>query len=115
MIATILPSSANFHAVQYNERKVAKGVARLLEIKNFKPVGLLNEATPAELVAYLQEYSSVNRKIQKAQFHLAVSCKGHEMTEKELLEFAHAYLKEMGYGEDGQPLLVYSHYDCKAL
>lgn len=113
MIATILPSSANFHAVQYNERKVAKGVARLLEIKNFKSVGLLNEATPAELVAYLQEYSSVNRKIQKAQFHLAVSCKGHEMTEKELLEFAHAYLKDMGYGEDGQPLLVYSHYDTE--
>lgn len=111
MIATILPSSANFHAVQYNERKVAKGVARLLEIKNFNSVGLLNETTPAELVAYLQEYSSVNRKIQKAQFHLAVSCKGHEMTENELLEFAHAYLKEMGYGEDGQPLLVYSHYD----
>lgn len=111
MIATILPTSADFHAVLYNERKVAKGAARLVEIKNFKGVGVLNDATPAELVTYLQEYSSVNRKIQKAQFHLAVSCKGHEMTEEELLEFAHTYLKEMGYGEDGQPLLVYSHYD----
>lgn len=111
MIATILPTSANFHAVMYNERKVAKGVARLVEIKNFKGVGVLEDATPAELVAYLQEYSSVNRKIQKAQFHLAVSCKGHEMTEEELLEFTHTYLKEMGYGEEGQPLLVYSHYD----
>ena len=25
MIATILPSSTNFHAVEYNEMKVAKG------------------------------------------------------------------------------------------
>lgn len=33
MIATILPGSSNFHAVDYNERKVAKGVARLLEIQ----------------------------------------------------------------------------------
>ena len=35
MIATILPGSSNFHAVGYNERKVAKGVARMLEIQNF--------------------------------------------------------------------------------
>lgn len=111
MIATILPSSANFHAVLYNERKVAKGVARLIEIKNFKGVGVLSDATPDEKVAYLKEYSSVNRKIQNTQFHLAISCKGHEMTEKELLKFANSYLKEMGYGEDGQPLLIYSHYD----
>ena len=32
MIATILPGSSNFHAVGYNERKVSKGVARLIEI-----------------------------------------------------------------------------------
>ena len=41
MIATILPSSANFHAVAYNEKKVAKGVARLLEIlkiRNYHPI-----------------------------------------------------------------------------
>jgi hypothetical protein len=35
MIATILPSSANFHAVEYNERKVAQGRAELLEMSNF--------------------------------------------------------------------------------
>lgn len=35
------------------------------------------------------------------------------MSEEELLDFAHQYLKEMGYGESGQPLLVYSHYDTE--
>lgn len=34
MIVTILPGSSDFHAVGYNERKVSKGVARLLEMQN---------------------------------------------------------------------------------
>ena len=38
MIATILPSSTSFHAVEYNERKVTKGVAELLEMRNFDSI-----------------------------------------------------------------------------
>lgn len=111
MIATILPGNSNFHAVGYNERKVAKGVARLLEIQNFGALGTFGKPTPDELVQYLQDYTSRNDRIRKAQFHVAISCKGHEMSEAEVLDFAHRYLVEMGYGEDGQPLLAYSHYD----
>ena len=40
MIATILPGSADFHAVGYNEHKVSKGFARLIEMRNFGTVGL---------------------------------------------------------------------------
>ena len=111
MIATILPGSTNFHAVGYNERKIAKGTARLLEMKNFGAFGTFGKPTPDELVSYLMEYTSRNDRIQKAQFHVSFSCKGHEMSEAEVLEFAHRYLKEMGYMEEGQPLLAYSHYD----
>lgn len=111
MIATILPSSTSFHAVGYNERKVAKGVAHLLEIRNFGPVEAMERPTPDDLMAYLQSYSARNTRIRNAQFHIAFSCKGHEKTELELLDFAHEYLKEMGYGEPGQPLLVYGHTD----
>ena len=111
MIATILPGSSNFHAVGYNERKVSKGVARLIEMQNFGTLGAFDKPTPEELVKYLQEYTSRNNRIQKAQFHAAISCKGHEMSETELLEFTHRYLSEMGYAEAGQPLLIYSHYD----
>lgn len=113
MIATILPGSTNFHAVGYNEHKVSKGVARLIEIQNFGSLGIFHKPTPSELVGYLQKYSSQNSRIRKPQFHVAISCKGHEMSEDELLDFAHQYLKEMGYGESGQPLLVYSHYDTE--
>lgn len=42
---------------------------------------------------------------------MAVSCKGREMTETELLDFAHRYLQEMGYAEPGQPWLIYAHHD----
>lgn len=111
MIATILPGSSNFHAVGYNERKVSKGVARLIEILNFGNIGIFGKPTPEELRDYLVRYSERNDRIKKAQFHLAISCKGHEMTEQQLLDFAHRYLKEMGYMESGQPILIYSHYD----
>ena len=111
MIATILPGSSNFHAVDYNERKVAKGVARLLEIQNFGALGEVRKPTPEELAQFLMEYSSMNPRIQKAQFHAAISCKGYEMSEAQLLDFAHQYLQEMGYAEPGQPWLIYSHND----
>ena len=67
MIATILPGSSNFHAVGYNERKVAKGVARMLEMQNFGTLGTFGKPTPEELVTYFQEYTSRNTRIQKAQ------------------------------------------------
>ena len=55
MIATILPGSTNFHAVGYNEHKVSKGVARLIEIQNFGSLGTFHKPTPSELVGYLQK------------------------------------------------------------
>ena len=110
MIITILPSSANFHAIAYNEMKVEKGVATLLEAQNI--FGLRQESfTSEKLRQFFIDYSSRNTHIQNAQFHVAVSCKGTEYTHQQLLDIAHRYLKEMGYAEEGQPLLVYAHHD----
>ena len=113
MIVTILPSSNNFHAVQYNESKVLKGDAFLLEISNFGDLSEFGYKNADELVSYLNDYSEKNDNIQKPQFHVAFSCKGNEISYQKLLDFAHQYLKEMGYGEDGQPLLVYAHNDTE--
>ena len=110
MIITILPSSANFHAIVYNEMKVEKGVATLLEAQNI--LGLRQENyTPEKLQQFFLDYSSRNTHIQNAQFHVAVSCKGSEYTHEQLIDIAHRYLKEIGYAEEGQPLLVYAHHD----
>ena len=112
MIATILPSSTTFHAVDYNERKVSEGVAELLEMKNFGFIGQVDSYTPDQLKQYLTKYTyRHNQRIKSPQFHLAISCRGDEYTYEQLLDIAHQYLKEMGYGEDGQPLLIYAHHD----
>ena len=110
MIITILPSSANFHAIAYNEMKVEKGVATLLEAQNI--LGLRQENyTSEKLRQFFLDYSSRNTHILNAQFHVAVSCKGSEYTHEQLLDIAHRYLKEMGYADAGQPLLIYAHHD----
>ena len=111
MIATILPSSTTFHAVEYNERKVAKGQAVLLEMQNFGYVGAVDGYTPEQLQQYLIDYSARNEHIRKAQFHVAISCRGHEYTQEQLLHIAHQYLHEMGYDDVGHPLLIYAHHD----
>ena len=110
MIATILPSSTTFPAVDYNERKVSEGVAELLEMKGFDMID--QSYTPDELKKFLLDYTyQYNERIQKPQFHLAISCRGDEYTYEQLLDIAHQYLKEMGYGEEGQPILIYAHHD----
>ena len=111
MIATILPSSTTFHAVEYNERKVAKGQAVLLEMQNFGYVGAIDGYSPEQLQQYLIDYSARNEHIRKAQFHVAISCRGHEYSQEQLLDIAHQYLHEMGYDDEGQPLLIYAHHD----
>lgn len=111
MIATIMPSSNNFHAVEYNERKVAKGVAELIEVKNLGYLQDTSNLSAAAMRDYLIKYSAKNRRIDKTQMHVAFSCKGNEYTPGQLLEIAHQWLDKMGYGQDGQPLLVYAHND----
>ena len=111
MIATILPSSATFHAVEYNERKVAQGHAELLEMTNFGYIAIGDAYTWEDLTSFLLDYSSKNGRIKYPQFHLAISCRGNEYTQEELVEIAHQYLREMGYGQPGQPLLIYGHHD----
>lgn len=110
MIATILPPSTTFHAVDYNERKVSEGVAELLEMKGFDLID--QNYTPEELKQALIDYTyQTNDRIKKPQFHLAISCKGDEYTHEQLLEIAHKYLDEMGYGDPNQPVLIYAHHD----
>lgn len=111
MIATILPSSTNFHAVEYNENKVNKGKAELLEMSNFGYLEGSDAINATTLKEYLISYSKQNENIKKAQFHVAFSCKGDEYSPQQLVDIAHQWLKEMGYGEEGQPLLIYAHHD----
>ncbi len=99
MIVSILYSSPTFEAVDYNERKVANGVASLLVAEN---MGYLEEGqqhSANQLRQQLIDYSSQNERITKSQMHVAFSCRGDEMNNDELVDFARKWLKEMGYVE----------------
>lgn len=111
MIVTILPKSATFHAIAYNEKKVSEGRAQLLEMKGISGVASFPGYTPEEMTQFFMDYSARNDRIKYPQFHIAVSCKGTECTYEELLEFGRKYLQEMGYNRDGQPMLAYAHTD----
>ena len=66
MIAEILSSSRSFSSVDYNERKVSKGVAELLEMKNFGYLQDLGIADAAAMQKFLKDYSAKNdRMFQK--------------------------------------------------
>lgn len=111
MITTILYSSPTFEAVDYNERKVANGVAQLLVSEN---MGYAMEDTPQspnQRRQYLIDYSERNDRIQKPQMHVSFSAKGDEMDNTQLVAFARQWLKEMGYAQPEQPLLIYGHSD----
>lgn len=85
-------------------------MAELIEFQYIN--GLRPEAFTADkLRQYFEDYSSRNTRTKNPQFHVSVSCKGTEYTHRQLLDIAHIYLKEMGYSEEGQPLLVYAHHD----
>lgn len=66
MIATILLGSMDFHVVKYKDCNVAKGLVWLIEMKNFRPSGVIGDYVPEELVTFLKVYSSRNDHIRKA-------------------------------------------------
>ena len=111
MVITILVSNGSFHSVEYNQQKVEQGSAELLEMKNFGYLQMADEVTTADLQQYLKDYSHRNSHIKKPQFHVAISSKEREYTFNELLDMRHKYLHEMGYDNEGHPLLIYGHHD----
>lgn len=70
MIATILPGSTNFHAVGYNEHKVSKGLARLIEMKNFGALGIVRPPTTDDKIDFPEEIQFCQQPHPKG----AVSC-----------------------------------------
>lgn len=111
MIVTILPASNDFHAIGYNQHKAAKGEARIMEMQNIDCIDADTPSGIEQLKDYFTQYSNRNARIRQPQLHVAVSCKGREMTHAQLVEFAHKWLDKMGYGDPGQPLIVYAHND----
>jgi hypothetical protein len=109
MVFKILKSSANFHGIAYNEKKVAKQSAGHLYHENFGYLQDKETISKEDFQNYLIKYSSSNERVKKPQFHATLSAKGKEHSFDELKEVALKMMYELGYS--GNPILLYSHSD----
>lgn len=103
--------ATGFPAVNYNENKVAEGMAKLVKMKNF---GLLEryQFHAADTVKkFLQKIADRNDRVQHPQLHIMVSYPGipTEEEKQKLLKDLEDTLDRLGY--IGQPVLIYAHYD----
>ncbi len=109
MEVSFLSSSSSFGGVAYNLSKVANNSGEILEVANFQGLDYLINPTIEDYIDYLKAWSDRSTRIKNSQFHVAISCKGHERTKVELLAAAKEWLKEMGY--EGNPALFIFHHD----
>lgn len=112
LVFKILPPSATFHGLDYNDRKCKKGTAKLLHYGNF---GLLqrDEQAPSkkDMKSYMEMISSANKRIQNKQFHAIMSCKGKTFSFEQLKSHSLEIMSGLGY--DNNPIVIYGHRDTE--
>lgn len=103
--------ATGFPGVDYNEKKVAEGVAELVKMKNFGPLEHYQFHAPDTVKKYLQKIADKNDWVQHPQLHIMVSYPGEPREEEKqrLLKDFEETLDRLGY--KGQPILIYAHYD----
>lgn len=110
MIVKILSSaSANFHGVQYNDKKVKKGKGELMAMKNF-PSFITDRSSQQQVRDYFKAISS-NNKTKKPQFHAVISTRFRQHSKEDLTRVAGDFMEQMGYGK--QPYIVVFHSDTE--
>ncbi|WP_343643260.1 relaxase/mobilization nuclease domain-containing protein [Chryseobacterium sp.] len=103
------PAGSGFPGVQYNDKKVEKGSGELMLMKNF-PSFINENSSQQEVREYLRSISK-NERVEKPQFHAAISTKFREHTKEELTRIAENFMDELGYGK--QPFIVVFHNDTE--
>lgn len=111
MVARISSGSSPGGAVDYNERKVGKGEAERLAIRNYETMIRPGQELSAEVFkGILHEQVSYSNFVKKPTFHASLSlAQGEKPPAQELLQIADRYMDGMGYGR--QPYAVYQHHD----
>lgn len=102
-------AGSSFPGVQYNDKKIEKGKGELMLMKNFP--SFINEGSSQEEVKNYLKSISKSKKVQKPQFHAALSTKFKSHSKEELTKVAENFMNEMGYGE--QPFIVVFHNDTE--
>jgi len=109
MVAKItVPITIN-RALNYNERKVQKGMAKCIYANGF-----LKEADRLNFYEKLHQFErliSLNKRATTNTVHISLNFGINENISKEkLIEIASTYMEKIGFGN--QPYLVYQHTDA---
>jgi hypothetical protein len=109
MVAKITIPKSIEAALNYNEKKVQKGVAVCLQAVNY-----LNEAKAMNFYQKLNGFerlNSLNERATTKTLHVSLNFDPLEkLAENKLLQIASDYMEKIGFGN--QPYLIYKHEDA---
>jgi hypothetical protein len=109
MVAKITTPKSIEAALNYNEKKVQKGIAACLHAANY-----LNDAKDMSFYQKLSGFERLNCLNERAvtkTLHVSLNFDPSEkLTENKLLQIASDYMNKIGFGE--QPYLIYKHEDA---
>lgn len=109
MVAKITIGSGLFGAIKYNADKVNEGKGQLLDTNK-----IFNDGTGrVDIVQALHDFERhmpMQMRTEKPVIHVSLNPHPDDrLTDKELTEMAHEYMKRMGYGD--QPYIIVKHED----
>ena len=109
MVAKITTPSTISRALNYNEKKVQKGVAKCLHAGNFlKDAGEMNFY---DKLGRFQNLILLNTRAKTNSLHISLNFHPSErLTHEKLIQIAKTYMDKIGFGS--QPYLVYEHRDA---
>ncbi|RYZ30473.1 MAG: relaxase [Chitinophagaceae bacterium] len=109
MVAKITTPSTIGRALNYNEKKVQKGMASCLYAGNFLKEA--NDMNFYEKLARFQNLIALNTRAKTNSLHISLNFHPSEILNPEkLVPIATSYMEKLGFGS--QPYLVYEHRDA---
>lgn len=109
MVAKIISGKSLIGALNYNEKKVEHGKARLISENGYaKDIDKMNFY---DKLLRLTDLAERNNRVVTNTVHISLNFDPGEQIETErLTEISHDYMKRIGFGD--QPFLVYQHTDA---
>lgn len=108
MVAVIHQGGSLREAVNYNERKVQRQVATLLDAGNYPKDP--SDLTFKQRLSRLENRAKLNERVKVNHFHVSLNFAPSERIPKDVLkQIAALYLEKIGFAS--QPYLLYEHHD----
>ncbi|HUC80950.1 MAG TPA: relaxase/mobilization nuclease domain-containing protein [Flavisolibacter sp.] len=109
MVAKITTPNSISKALNYNEKKVQKGVAQCIHAGNF--LKNAKELNFYEKLHHFKRYIDLNTRAKTNTLHISLNFDPAEkLGPGKLVQIATTYMDKIGFG--GQPYLVYEHHDA---